>query len=284
MSVRNTNTTRQRIRQTATNNKSAPCTHSSAGDTGDPATTPRSRWRTQRAPPPHCTDLKTPRAKITGELRELHSHAKTTPTPLVMPLGNCKNSLSTLNDSNNRVKSLRTPRAPSSRRSNFKPTHQVAGKLHELLLRVETAPTNTGRAAENAKSSLTHNLDSNHVGQVDENFKRSISHESTPPPRVPKSLKSSPRSSFSPAVDSNHHGPESLRSSPRSSFSHESTPTGPKSLKSSPRSSFSPHRTTAAWEPFDVMLWTTMNTLACRRQGLNPPCSLGQDASCARWR
>ena len=32
------------------------------------------RWRTQRAPPPHCTDLNPPRAGTTGELSELPSH------------------------------------------------------------------------------------------------------------------------------------------------------------------------------------------------------------------
>ena len=45
-----------------------------AGDTGDAATTPFCRWRTERAAPPHCTDLNPPRAKTAGELSEVSSH------------------------------------------------------------------------------------------------------------------------------------------------------------------------------------------------------------------
>ena len=44
--------------------------------------------------------------------------------------------------------------------------------------------------------------------------------------------------------------------------------------------SLSPHRLQRRRHGslFTVMLKTTMNTLACWRQGLNPPCSLGKDA------
>ena len=126
MSVRKPTQSVTRIRQRIDNMQERLC-----GDTGDAATmpwnllrtqsgtderrchAPRSRWRTQPAPPPHCTDLNPPRAKTTGELSELSTH-DITPSPKRITLSDTRMGATLLRPHED-IHPSRLPSHPSAR-------------------------------------------------------------------------------------------------------------------------------------------------------------------------